>query len=122
MPYLFTPPGEDRPFSTDRLWARFRIPVSFALLKQDGFYSLVETPADEDAAAADLAYLSGHTYEVTENEANALRDAGYGAFLEPLPSSGAYGSGSYGSGGYGAPRATGTPYGSGPYGYRIYGN
>ena len=120
MAYLFTPPGAERPVGTDRLWARFTFPVSFTLLKKDGFYTLTETPADEDVAAADLAYLSGHTYQVTSNEADALTAAGYGDYLVPLPASGAYGSGTYGSGSFGSPR-TSSGYGSGPYGYSVYG-
>lgn len=112
---------------TDRLWSRFYIPVSFALLKKDGFYTLVETPADEDVAAADLAYLSGHTYYISDTEAAALTAAGYGNFLSLPPSTGeGYGLGTYGVGVYGEGTPptvggdSGIPYGSGPYGTGTY--
>lgn len=82
MPYLFTPPGERRPIGTDRLWSRFKLTTSFTLLKNGAFYVLVEGPADEDVALADVVYLSGHSYLVSDAEASALTAAGYGASLQ----------------------------------------
>ena len=127
MPYLFTPPGERRPLGTDRLWSRFRITTSFCLLKKDGFYTLTEAPSDEDFAAADLAYLGGHAYWVSDAEGAALTAAGYGSFLsQPPVTIGSYGSGTYGVGPYGtggsnaAPPNPSRPYGSGPYGTGTY--
>lgn len=98
MPYLFTPPGERRPVGTSLLWARFQYPVSFTLLKKGGFYTLTETPADEDVSTADVAYLAGHSYLVTNAEAAALTAAGYSV-------TSGFGTGDYGVGVYGSPAA-----------------
>lgn len=124
---MFTPPGEARAFSSDRLWSRFKINVSFCLLKKDGFYTQVETPSDEDVAAADLAYLGGHAYYVSDLEAADLTAAGYADFLSLPPSTGdGYGIGTYGLGAYGEGTPptvggdSGIPYGSGPYGTGTY--
>ena len=130
MPYMFTPPGDRRPMGTDRLWGRFRFPVSFAVLKKDGFYSQVETPDDSEIADADLAYLGGHAYYIRDTEAQSLRDAGYGAYLTLPPAGGlgAFGSGRFGVGLYGRGDAQATStaapttrtYGTGPYGTGTY--
>lgn len=78
MPY-FSPPTVWRSLdSTDRLFCRMRLPVGVAVLKSTGGgYTTVETPSDEQISAAAVAYLGGHTYEISAEEADALTAAGY---------------------------------------------
>lgn len=52
-------------------------PVAISVLKRGAFYFPVQNPADEDVAAADVAYLGGRAYEVSAEEAAALVAAGY---------------------------------------------
>lgn len=61
----------------DRLWIRMTVPRSYALLKTNGFYREVLNPTAEEVTAADIAYLGGHTYTVSTQEAAALAAAGY---------------------------------------------
>lgn len=98
---LFMPPTIERPLGTDRLWSHFHFNVGQALLKKDGFYTLAEVVTDEDFAAADIGYLGGHVYEVSDSEARDLADAGYGDWLSVPPAVSGYGSGAYGAGSYG---------------------
>lgn len=63
--------------SGDRLWIRMTVPRSYALLKNDGFYREVINPTAEEVEAADIAYLGGHTYTVSTQEATELAAAGY---------------------------------------------
>lgn len=125
MPYLFAPPTVSRPVGTDPLWSRFHFQVGQAVLKKDGFYTASEVVTDEDFAAADVAYLGGHTYLVSDTEAAALQAAGYGAWVSIPPVGSGYGVGKYGAGAYGEgdPNSTATPsgYGNGLYGDGIYG-
>lgn len=125
MPYLFTPPAIERPVGTDPLWSRFHFRVGQALLKKDGFYTLSEVVTDEDFAEADIGYLGGHTYLVSNQEAADLTAAGYADFLTIPPVRSGYGVGKYGAGKYGegdpnSAAATGA-YGDGIYGDGTYG-
>lgn len=122
MPYIFTPPSADRPVGVDPLWSRFHFQVGQAVLKKDGFYTASEVVTDEDFAAADVAYLGGHIYLVSDAEAAALTAAGYGQFLvAPIVATG-YGQGRFGAGTYGEGEETqGTSFGDGSYGTGIYG-
>ena len=42
------------------------------------------TPYQDDLANADTYYLGGHSYTLTDAEAQVLIDAGYSAYLEPI--------------------------------------
>ncbi|MGZ4519165.1 MAG: hypothetical protein ACXVGA_00945 [Mycobacteriaceae bacterium] len=61
----------------DRLFSRLTYPVGYAVLKTNGFYTLVRNPDAESIASADVAYLGGHTYLVSDQEAADLTAAGY---------------------------------------------
>lgn len=61
----------------DTLWSRMTVNRTYALLKEDGFYREVLNPSAEEVSDADIAYLGGHTYTVTADEAAALAAAGY---------------------------------------------
>lgn len=80
MPY-FTPPTVLRPYGGsegDRLFCRMKLPVGLSVLKSDaGAYVTVENPSPEQIDAAVIAYLGGHDYEVSAQEADALTAAGY---------------------------------------------
>lgn len=82
MTYTFTPPsrsehtGEKHP-----LWGRMRINRGVSLLKQGGLYRQVENPTAEETTAADIYYIGGHVYTVTQGEAVALATAGYGEWV-----------------------------------------
>lgn len=81
----FTPPtrlvgvrlGKGRPI--DRfLFARLKTPVGLTVVKRDGFYKQFISPdPDVDLAGADAVYFGGHTYQITQDEADSLTAAGY---------------------------------------------
>lgn len=83
--YYFTPPTAVRhPVTAEaggRLFSLMSLEYGLSVLKKDGFYTLVENPTNELVGASDKAYLGGHTYEVSQAEATALTDAGYGGFI-----------------------------------------
>ena len=56
-------------------------PVGQTVLKTAGVYTTVQTPTVAQCAAADIVYLGGHIYTVSDDEAAALTAAGYGAGL-----------------------------------------
>ena len=82
MTYHFSPPsrsehsGEKHP-----LWGRMRINRGVSLLKKDGLYRQVEYPTAEETAEADIYYIGGHVYTVTDAEILELINAGYGEFV-----------------------------------------
>lgn len=61
----------------DTLWSRMSVNRTYALLKTGSSYREVLNPSNEEVAAADIAYLGGHIYTVTTQEAAALNAAGY---------------------------------------------
>lgn len=121
MAFTFTPPTIAMPIGTDRLWSRFFYDVGVTLVKQNGFYRQVPSPEESELLAADLFYLGGYEYTVSDEEALALRGAGYGDRLTPIHASTGYGAGRYGVGAYGEGDLGESGYGSGPYGEGEYG-
>lgn len=65
------------------------LPRGRSVLKIDGTYITVDTPTAEQQAAASVAYIGGHIYDITPEEASALAAAGYYVALSgvqvPLP-------------------------------------
>jgi hypothetical protein len=47
------------------------------VLKIDGEYFQVRFPSSEEVQDADIAYIGGYSYEVSEGEKEALEAAGY---------------------------------------------
>ena len=47
------------------------------MLKIDGEYYEVRYPSSEEVQEADIAYMGGYSYEVSEGEKVALEAAGY---------------------------------------------
>lgn len=136
--YLFTPTTVyERIVSRHPLFGRMSLHRGVSLLRNGGIYRQVRNPGDEQIAAAEVAYVGGHVYEVSDEEAGRLREAGYGEWLalKPTrPGPGApYGTGAYGEGPYGGEEGEGAlpapgedverlrAYGEGPYGDGTYG-
>jgi hypothetical protein len=78
MPYLFTPPVEDEgPMGGNWLFARYTRKQGVTVYRLDGQFYEDRFPAQDDLADADLIYLGGHEYVITEVEKNALESVGY---------------------------------------------
>jgi hypothetical protein len=84
--YLFSPPSvndgaayrADADIVTRKLWGHFaRHNTGVTLIKNNGVYVEQQYPYHDDLVAADLYYLGGHIYEVSDEEAEELADAGY---------------------------------------------
>lgn len=83
MPYILTPPVVMEPAErAHRLFRRVPIPRGVSLLVTGT--SVVESrwPTIEQQEAADVVYMGGHEYVLTDADAQVLIDAGYGANLE----------------------------------------
>ena len=79
MGYLFTPPTVDEPSDgTHRLFARVPIPRGVSLLVTGSTVTEKRYPTDDEVRAADRAYIGGHIYPITDDEAALLAAAGYG--------------------------------------------
>lgn len=77
-PRIFEPPvvletATDEP----GLFTRMQMERGVTVLKKDGFYTQVRFPSPEEIDAADIAYLGGHIYQITAEEAADLIAAGY---------------------------------------------
>jgi hypothetical protein len=57
------------------------VDVAYSVLKNGSSYTQVRDPLAEDVESADIAYLGGRDYIVSDAEIAALTDAGYGAYL-----------------------------------------
>jgi hypothetical protein len=84
--FLFSPPSvndgaayrADADIVTRKLWGHFaRHNTGVTLIKNNGVYVEQQYPYHDDLVAADLYYLGGHIYVVSEEEAQELIDAGY---------------------------------------------
>lgn len=53
-------------------------PTGISLLKFGSSYQQYQTPTDDDVRAADIAYLGGREYVISDSEVAALTAAGYG--------------------------------------------
>ena len=62
----------------DRLFCRMKLPVGLTVLKSEsGGYTALENPTNEQIDAAAIAYIGGHVYDVSAEEADSLTAAGY---------------------------------------------
>lgn len=124
---LFSPPTVAERIAVNHpLLGRMRQPRGVSLLKENGLYRQVSDVSDEELSAADIAYLGGHVYWVSTEEAESLTDAGYGdeIFTPPVSGGSGYGDSAYGEGPYGVGAGGAvdlTSYGLGPYGEGPYG-
>jgi hypothetical protein len=100
MPYLFTPPGLPVRVGDANT---FFLTLTFgrSLLKESGLYRQVLDPSDEEVAAAEIAYLGGHIYAISDDEAAALTLAGYAEGITSISLGSGFGEGPYGATPYG---------------------
>ena len=65
------------------MYARWRPsgPRGRSVLKNNGVYTTLDGPTVDQVNSADIAYLGGHIYEITDAEAAALTAAGYSIIL-----------------------------------------
>jgi hypothetical protein len=81
MPYLFVPPVENEgPMGGNWLFARYTRKQGVTVYRLDGEFYEDRFPAQDDLVEADLVYLGGHEYVVTEEEKDALESVGYEVF------------------------------------------
>lgn len=82
--YSFVTPSErEQPAAWDHtLFVRVGINRGITVLKKDGVYTQVRYPSAEALEAADIVYLGGRVYPVSQAEATDLTAAGYGSNLE----------------------------------------
>jgi hypothetical protein len=80
MPYLFVPPVEDEgPMGGNWLFARYTRKQGVTVYRLDGQFYEDRFPAQDDLVNADLVYLGGHEYILSDAEAQVLinLNAGY---------------------------------------------
>jgi len=76
---IFTPPTVDEgPAGGGRLFSRYKIKRGVSVVKNGSTYTVVRTPSLDEYLLADVVYLGGHEYEVTNTEKTALINAGIG--------------------------------------------
>lgn len=65
------------------MYARHRAsqPRGRTVLKKSGVYTIHDGPTVDQVNSADIAYLGGHIYEVTDAEAASLIAAGFSIIL-----------------------------------------
>ena len=82
MSYLFVPPVENEgPMDGNWLFARYTRKQGVTVYRVDGEFYEDRFPSQDDLVDADLVYLGGHEYVVTEDEKNALESVGYEVFV-----------------------------------------
>jgi hypothetical protein len=84
MPYLFTTPVEDEgPMGGNWLFARYTRKQGVTVYRLDGQFYEDRFPAQDDLVNADLVYLGGHEYILSDAEAQVLinLNAGYNISL-----------------------------------------
>lgn len=78
MAYRFTTPTiSEGPAGEGRLFSRYRLVRGITVLKIDGEYYQLRYPSAEEVAAAEVAYIGGYSYEVSESEKTQLEAAGF---------------------------------------------
>ena len=78
MAYRFTTPTvSEGPAGEGRLFERFRLVRGITVLKIDGEYYEIRFPSQEETQAAEIAYIGGYSYEVSEAEKASLEAASY---------------------------------------------
>jgi hypothetical protein len=86
---------------SNRLYRHVPYSMGTTVLKENGIYRQIGgADIPEDIDNADVAYLGGHEYVISQEEALDLEAAGYGEYINSI---GGYGLGLYGVGLYGVP-------------------
>jgi len=78
---VFDPPTEDEygVFGADRLFGRYRLAHGVTVAVKDGAVFELTYPYQEDLEEYDAVYMGGHRHRLTQDEADLLVAAGYGA-------------------------------------------
>lgn len=85
MAKLFTPPTVDEgPAGGGPLFSRYGMPRGISLLVTGTMVVEQRFPTVDQIAAADVAYIGGHIYQITDAAAQILIDAGYADCVEPF--------------------------------------
>lgn len=84
MAYVLTPPTvSEAAERTHRLFQRVPIPRGISLLVTGSTVVEQRWPTIEEQRDADVTYLGGHVYVLSDDQAQVLIDAGYGDCLTP---------------------------------------
>lgn len=85
MPYIFNPPTiKEGPIGGHRLFYFYTMNRGITVLKNNGVYTQVRYPYEQDIIDADIAYRGGYEYTVDDIEAADLTAAGYGSYLTAI--------------------------------------
>jgi hypothetical protein len=83
--YTFrTPTINEGPTGNTRLDQFYTLPRGITILKINGKYYEERYPLSSDVKEADIAYIGGHVYMVTNSEAADLIAAGYEEYLTEI--------------------------------------
>lgn len=83
--YLLRPPiVMEGPAGGGRLFSWYRIPQGISLLVTGSTVVEHRSPDQDQMAAADVTYLGGHEYVITDAAAQILIEAGHSDLLEPF--------------------------------------
>lgn len=77
MPVFLPPTVREAPADAGPLFGRIKRDIGVTVLKNAGVYTEHRYPTHEQVAGADVAYVGGHVYTVSNAEADALVAAGY---------------------------------------------
>ena len=85
MSYLFvTPTVEIGPAGGHRLFEFYTLDVGVTIIKYDGEYLEMLYPDEDSLALCDKVYRGGHEYEISDEDAQELIDAGYEDYLTEI--------------------------------------
>lgn len=109
--FYFTTPTirERRLLRRHALWDRMYLHRGQTIIRFGSSYQQIDNPSTDQMDTADALFIGGRTYAISETEADLLRTAGYGHWVNDTPDEvidevdfSQYGTGPYGSGPYGA--------------------
>lgn len=78
MPTFKPPTVDEGPAGGGPLFYRYKITRGDSILENSGTYTRVRTPSLDEYLEADIVYLGGHEYEVSEETKTSLINAGIG--------------------------------------------
>lgn len=78
--YYVTPPTiEEGPAGGGRLFIRYRLNRGVSLIRDNGVWSTIRFPTEDQTTAADLFYQGGRTQEISKATYDSLIAQGYSA-------------------------------------------
>ncbi len=82
--YLTTPTEEYGPAGGGRLFIRYRLERGVSLMRNAGVWTTTTFPTEDVMKAADLFYLGGRTYEISQGTYTELIAQGFGANVKAV--------------------------------------